>query len=647
MSASHPIYQYQPLPRDDCIRLLVLLPGSYDEPKLSCRLLSVPLEEAPSFEALSYVWGTPVNTAVIDCCRGYLPIRANLETALRQLRHRAETRWLWVDALCINQEDDSERGNQVRMMGLIYFQATRVVIWLGLDDTQYEEDGVFVQVPASGVFETISKTAQRIFEDIERFDVIKSMPVVTLDDLGRYDITKWKHLSSFIRLRPWFHRGWVIQEIGLAGDSLLVCGSVELGFWDYIIFVRWLVTQGRLLCTFFCIDVSHQELAAEYWQSVRMHPEYLEHPSDFLSVLAGARGVQCTDERDYVYAFLGHPSAFQTKPGDADPYLDYKANYTKPTIVQPNYAKAAEEVYMEVAQKLIHHMGNLDVLCYVNHTQETFNDKYPTWFPRWNLTFAKSCLGLSGDHYYSASMDSVPTFSFQSSGSLNLKGHYIDVIDWVNLIPEGFGGALYSSLVPDGSPPPVQDQLTSLWNMWKYRAWQKYMSRTSQRLTPASFAHLQDNRNRSDFLYTLTAGLINRESAENNSEQFHANVAAFERRVASASESKNTLTQPSHTSDMAGNATRFLFDLEIHAEGRVFFSTMAGRIGLGHLLTKVGDECWIIAGAATPFLLRPSGGGCKGQSTEVGYKMIGEAYLHGVMRGEAFKKEDLVDVVIY
>lgn len=64
--SKHLFYQYYPLPREDCIRLLWPFPGE-DERPVSCRLLSVPLEDAPSYEALSYVWGDPTNTVEIIC----------------------------------------------------------------------------------------------------------------------------------------------------------------------------------------------------------------------------------------------------------------------------------------------------------------------------------------------------------------------------------------------------------------------------------------------------------------------------------------------------------------------------------------------------------------------------------------------------
>jgi hypothetical protein len=57
--------------------------------------------------------------------------RQNLFEALLHLRGKKETRILWVDAVCINQQDKSERNEQVRWMGEIYSSVQQVIIWLG------------------------------------------------------------------------------------------------------------------------------------------------------------------------------------------------------------------------------------------------------------------------------------------------------------------------------------------------------------------------------------------------------------------------------------------------------------------------------------------------------------------------------------
>ncbi|KAK4225963.1 heterokaryon incompatibility, partial [Podospora fimiseda] len=89
------------------------------------------LDHNPIFEALSYVWGdpTPIDTIVIDD----IPIKIprELQILLPYITYRIKTCQIWIDAMCINQTDDAEKGAQIAMMGRIYSQARNILSWLG------------------------------------------------------------------------------------------------------------------------------------------------------------------------------------------------------------------------------------------------------------------------------------------------------------------------------------------------------------------------------------------------------------------------------------------------------------------------------------------------------------------------------------
>ncbi|KAF2489606.1 hypothetical protein BU16DRAFT_424386, partial [Lophium mytilinum] len=82
------------------------------------------------YEALSYVWGPPSSIYHIHLNEQSVPITKNLHDVLHRLRS-ADPRVLWIDQLCINQTDISERSSQVQLMGTIYTHASRVIMWLG------------------------------------------------------------------------------------------------------------------------------------------------------------------------------------------------------------------------------------------------------------------------------------------------------------------------------------------------------------------------------------------------------------------------------------------------------------------------------------------------------------------------------------
>lgn len=119
------------------IRLISLQP-SRENDSIECTLSPANLDERPSYAALSYEWGL---ATVASCCehitlngRDY-PVRKNLWLALYHLRLEDCRRTIWVDSLCINQEDVRERNHQVALMGRIYSQASSVIAWLRVKDS--------------------------------------------------------------------------------------------------------------------------------------------------------------------------------------------------------------------------------------------------------------------------------------------------------------------------------------------------------------------------------------------------------------------------------------------------------------------------------------------------------------------------------
>lgn len=134
---------YRPLPgKAQTIRLLRLLPNTFNR-DVECELLERPIAEARNqYIAISYTWGNIGATKqVLITCNGVrVPVSENLFTVLRRLRHPLRNANVWVDALCINQADVSERTHQVGLMGDIYRNSRETVIWLG-EPTAKDEDG--------------------------------------------------------------------------------------------------------------------------------------------------------------------------------------------------------------------------------------------------------------------------------------------------------------------------------------------------------------------------------------------------------------------------------------------------------------------------------------------------------------------------
>jgi hypothetical protein len=122
---------YSPLSNAREIRLVILEPGSDDDP-ISCRLLHAELGKL-EYEALSYEWGDASNADTDILINGKeVQIRQNLRIALWHLRPKDEERCLWIDAMCIDQSNVLERNHQVELMGKIYSTSKSTIAWLGL-----------------------------------------------------------------------------------------------------------------------------------------------------------------------------------------------------------------------------------------------------------------------------------------------------------------------------------------------------------------------------------------------------------------------------------------------------------------------------------------------------------------------------------
>ncbi|KAF4627855.1 hypothetical protein G7Y89_g10299 [Cudoniella acicularis] len=183
-------------------RTLTLHPGEFND-IIRLTLTTISLSDPPPYEALSYVWGKDQASipALVEDLK--MPITQNLDIAFRHLRHPDTSRVLWVDAICINQNDMSERENQVKVMGEIYRFSTTTLIWLGAAAND-------------------SDLAMRSIAG-EKFDK---------EYWQTYD---FQVQFMDILFRPWFTRIWVVQEFVLGKNHPRIgCGHIWVYWLGFI-----------------------------------------------------------------------------------------------------------------------------------------------------------------------------------------------------------------------------------------------------------------------------------------------------------------------------------------------------------------------------------------------------------------------------
>ncbi|KAK1850747.1 hypothetical protein CCHR01_06648 [Colletotrichum chrysophilum] len=183
------------------IRLLRLLPGKYNDP-ITCDIRVVDLQSKPEYEALSYTWADSngdtslSETLHIKGHHSILRIITNCAKAIRRLRFPSLSRELWVDAICINQDNNAERSHQVGIMQYIYAAAERVLVYLG-EETGDPDPETFVPWKYENQGNTLD-------------------------------------LSTDLRKQPYFTRVLVIQEIASARSAWILLGAKGARWDDFL-----------------------------------------------------------------------------------------------------------------------------------------------------------------------------------------------------------------------------------------------------------------------------------------------------------------------------------------------------------------------------------------------------------------------------
>ncbi|KAJ4415007.1 hypothetical protein N0V82_007589 [Gnomoniopsis sp. IMI 355080] len=221
------------------IRLLELLDTETSENggPIQCSMHTVSFDENPAFAALSYVWGDPDQTGEVWVDDYRVQVRVNLIAALRWAkvhwqklfpsRPASELR-IWADALCIDQENISERNHQVAMMGQLYTKAEIVLCSIASQDVEI----CLALELYRKIHETLflSESPPSVSDLVHRRWLARIPSLVNVANKHRRDRgPAWNALSAFSGLRYW-RRAWIVQEIFLAQQVLLICDAESLDF---------------------------------------------------------------------------------------------------------------------------------------------------------------------------------------------------------------------------------------------------------------------------------------------------------------------------------------------------------------------------------------------------------------------------------
>ena len=221
-------FTYDTLPSEQqLIRVMVLHGSGVEDAEVTCELRTVDFKKEGGFnhpyEALSWCWGSakPNGTIIIrkgqnDQKRLQRKVTPDLVAALKALRYQGKDRWLWIDQICVDQDNHSEKNVQVAMMSEIYGRASKVCIWLGEGDRSSHNALEFIK----------NEVLQ-----LQNFDELCESKQAT---------EKWNDLLVLMQ-RPWFSRRWVVQEVALAHRTVLYCGRDRISWKTFAVAVELFV----------------------------------------------------------------------------------------------------------------------------------------------------------------------------------------------------------------------------------------------------------------------------------------------------------------------------------------------------------------------------------------------------------------------
>jgi hypothetical protein len=621
MSASRP-HEYQPLKdNSSSFRLLEILPGT--EPEITCLLHNASLENGPDYDALSYTWNDPRPTVeqiesdalvskifYVSCNGQRLQVGRNLDNALQQLREFrlrdnkvALQKYIWIDAICINQSDTQEKTQQVSQMGKIYQGAKIVVAWLG-DSDQYTERAIHV------------------------VDNLPRSPINSFDD---------NHLKALVGLlrRAWFTRVWVIQEVFFAKRLVMLWGRFQINSSNFKRTTKCL-TEGSAwysLTKYAAMFISEQdrqrgeEITALGAVVGAFTGVLARLPLEMLSFFG--RGSGATDRRDCVYAMQALlVEASNTQAGEA-----LRLN-------KPDYSVTVEKAFTGYAAAFIARQGGSHLYLLSNvedfsHRSEDLRRTLPSWVPDYSVSMMPMTLlfGTSDRHWRPSGMPQPRDASNVGDNLLHLDGAILDTIievatpfsdmehgeSWTSILQlvktyvtrrlsgTEFADALWRTITADPKPNDRNHTLGRAFKPW-----------LAEKLSSDTV-----NVDRLDLAqYEATIRALLQEMSNSDNQNVFPSTTDFDH-------VKAILSDPDI--DVGGTTRKLIALFEATAQPvigtRRLFVTANHHIGIGPQSTMEGDQVWVLPGATLLYNLRST-------STDGELKFVGEAYMHGAMRGE-------------
>lgn len=592
--ASTTAYTYDYLNKGE-FRLILICAQRPDDATdiVRCEILPYTLSEPPEYIALSYAWGDVSDKRKILMQRSKMTVSvsASLEAALRALRDPQTATLVWADALSIDQQNPTEKADQVRLMTQIYQKAKSVAIWLG---PQSDSSNLGMDL-----IERVSKGVKMPLE------ITKRTPAPFSE----------QHFASVVALfdREYWHRLWVVQEVFNAQTATVHCGPATLP-WEAFKTASKVFGENRdILERSFHPGYSNNFYQARYgsYTQVLVHEgpgslagvgtqekfrgdDELPDPivfSDLLEVMRTCRRKLSSEPKDKVFGVLGVLTERIRK--------EIKVDYSIPV----------KDVYVEIFRTVVGKTGSLDIMCDSIHQQYTNNNNLPSWVPDWSHIWWYSPIASS--HPFSASEGARVAVDFTERNKLKMSA-----------IPLG-------SIEEHGTAVPTKCTVNDY--LMAFLQWRASLSQFFDGGTEDYMRWMKER-------FCLALGLRHKlEGKETPGDWmdvcYHVFASTIRDRLPKL-HMDDELEQYIHGKFQMDYRERRIFlqkNFGSKMMGRCLCITDERRVGMGTRLMTRGDVVVVPLGCSTPVVLRREGDE---------YRFIGDVYIHGYMDGRAIEDCD-------
>ena len=584
------VFDYSPLPENH-IRLVRII--AIENPP-TCELYDAPFNDDLRFRAISYAWGSDKLTHRIRCNDKVMAVTESVADMFSSsaICDLCIDMPLWVDAVCINQRDNPEKAVQVRMMGSLYSQAEEVIVWLG--QASDDSDDAMRQLNAWSMNEMFlgAMTLMEVKAIHQGFSKAGLKP--------RED--RIYNAVEALYCRGWFTRLWVFQEIVLAQRCRIFCGSAEITLEQLVSVSRAIIRLGvhyfpakplpndairTSIKTVFQmgsmkqVSGNDEPLALAPWN----------HKGDTLPL---AELMKIGDEKgfsnphDRVYGFIGLATMEARKRISID-YSDQSPTGWSRTYLQCAKACIREDPSLLILRMLSNRPKGLPL---------------PSWCPNFNANqrredsfFPYSERSNAGIMQSTQLEGGLPkAWVEEETDILFAPGCQIDhVEEIVNL-----------TFTVGANDSDTEAKVRGICNL----AWERLCQSLSQRTLGTGIEK--------DVIYIQT--LLENEPIPGVGDTGLRRLLDLNK----YGWSENSFNQECKPFEL--DAVLYFSGHQRHTcEGRMFFSTKGGRIGIGPPETQPGDLICILYGAKPLYVLR------RDSNAKVPLQILGDAFVHGLM----------------